>query len=103
MRYKLIDFKTEFREETDGTCEMCMHTYTHQNQTFVLEDEDGIKHEINLFVPDRSYGVDLGIDNLAAFAAWLKEQDFKEPSQVYDYANMLTDAIDTYNRTASYL
>ena len=96
MKYKLINFTTEVEENvTLGTCELCMSTgHTISFPYFHIQDEYGKIHKIPGFMWDWGDLFDIYIENIPNFAAWLENQDIKEPSRDYDYSWLQTVVYD---------
>ena len=52
MKYKVIEYNSDMREEQTGTCDLCFGTALVENGSITVEDENGTETEINLTVWD---------------------------------------------------
>lgn len=48
MKYKVIEYISDMREEQTGTCELCFGTEMVENGSITVEDENGNETEIPL-------------------------------------------------------
>lgn len=48
MKYKVIEYNSDIREEQTGTCELCFGTAMVENGSITVEDENGKTTNIEL-------------------------------------------------------
>lgn len=83
MKLKLIDIKTDTREEMVGSCDFCMGLSTISEPVFVFEKEDGEQVHIDAYDwdwghYDEPYELSVATDNVIEFADWVSKIDFKD-------------------------
>lgn len=83
MKIKLIDVRLDedFHAEF-GTCELCMSTGYAAQPTFIFEDENGIKTEVDGYTWSWGDYDEINIDNVIRFAEWISKQDFTDTVKV---------------------
>lgn len=86
MKYKIIEYNSDVREEQTGTCELCFGTALVENGSITVEDENGKTTEIVLTW--RSWGdyFTIYIDNMVEFSAWLQKRDVEPIDEVNDWS-----------------
>lgn len=100
MKYKLVDYMTyDAGIVSTGTCEMCMSSRHLEEQAFYIQDENGTIHRIEGHEWDWGDLDQIYIDNLAHFAAWLKDTDIDPPydqEHGYNYSWLKNDVVSQY-------
>lgn len=96
MKYKVIEYNSDVREEQTGTCELCFGTAMVENGSITVEDENGKATEI--FLTWWSWGDydAIYIDNVVDFSAWLQERDVEPIDEVNDWS-WLNELVEQYN------
>lgn len=94
MKLKLIDVQLDedFHAEF-GTCDLCMSTGYAAQPTYIFEDENGIRTEVDGYWWSWGDYDDITVDNAIDFAAWVAEQDF---SDTVKEVNVRWDTYDQY-------
>lgn len=94
-KIKLVDFDPGEVYETEyGTCELCMGTGETQDPRFKFEYEDGTTEWVDGSFWSWGDQFVIYVDNTAAFAGWLLEQDFKPDFRIKDYGDLQLIADD---------
>lgn len=103
-QYVLKDYRSQFGELKEGTCEMCFHTSRFVDQTYVFQEQDNTDSYYN---DNELYSIDfrvddvrddLLIDNIINFAVWLKDKKFSPiPKYEFEKVEWLTDVVQQYN------
>lgn len=79
MKLKLIDVRLDedFHAEF-GTCDLCMSTGYAAQPTYIFEDENGIRTEVEGYYWSWGDYDEINVNNVIDFAAWVAEQDFSD-------------------------
>lgn len=87
MKLHLIDVKVEHEEEVEwGTCELCMYIGPFDFPTYIFKEvETGVTHEVIGWTWGWGDLDAVTFKNSADFAAWVKDQDFDNPTFDYDW------------------
>ena len=94
-KIKLVDFDPGVPYETEfGTCDLCMSTGEAQDPRFKFKYEDGTTEWVDGSFWSWGDQFVVDIDNTAAFAGWLVEQDFKPDFRIKDYSDLDSIAQD---------
>lgn len=85
MKYKLVDVIRQVEEDvTFGTCDLCEHVGTHHYDVLVLEDENGLRMEVeNGFWSWGDYMELWNIRNYVNFAYFIKDIDVEITEETY--------------------
>lgn len=76
MKIEILDYRSwEEKEVEFGTCEMCMSTGSAMFEQVLAQQDDGTPYWVDLYAWDYGHLLQIHIDNIARFAAWLSEQD----------------------------
>lgn len=98
-KIKLVDFDPgEPYEAEFGTCELCMSTGIAQEPRFKFEYEDGTTEWVDGYYWSWGDFFSVELDNSAAFAGWLFEQDFKPDFRIDDFW-LLKEIVSDYTYT----
>lgn len=79
MIFKLVDVKREVEYVEFGTCELCFSTGALEVVSYVIEGEDGVKHELEngeWSWGEYYYHVDSEVKNVVDFASFLSRQRY---------------------------
>ena len=96
MKYKVIDYVSDVREEQTGTCDLCFGTAWVENGSITVEDENGNKTEISLTRWDWGDYHTIYIDNVVNFSAWLQERDVEPIDDDINVWSWLYDLAEEY-------
>lgn len=83
MLFKLVDVKREVEYVEFGTCALCFNTGALEVVSYVIEGEDGVKHELENGVwiwGEYYYYVDSEVKNVIDFASFLSNQKYRGES-----------------------
>lgn len=97
MKYKVIEYNSDMREEQTGTCDLCFGTALVENGSITVEDENGTETEINLTVWDWGDYDTIYIDNVVNFSAWLQERDVEPITEETDPWPWLDELAEKYS------
>lgn len=86
MKYKVIEYNSDVREEQTGTCDLCFDTALVENGSITVEDENGKTTKIELTWWSWGDYFTIYIDNVVDFSAWLQERDVKPIDEVNDWS-----------------
>ena len=86
MKYKVIEYNSDVREEQTGTCDLCFGTGLVENGSITVEDENGKTTKIDLTWWSWSDYFTIYIDNVVDFSAWLQERDVEPIDEVNDWS-----------------
>lgn len=86
MKYKVIEYNSDMREEQTGTCDLCFGTALVENGSITVEDENGKTAKIDLTWWSWGDYFTIYIDNVVDFSAWLQERDVKPIDEVNDWS-----------------
>ena len=86
MKYKIIEYNSDVREEQTGTCDLCFDTALVENGSITVEDENGKTTNIELTWWSWGDYVMIYIDNVVDFSAWLQERDVKPIDEANDWS-----------------
>ena len=79
MKLKLIDVRLdEDFHAKFGTCDLCMSTGYAAQPTYIFEDENGIRTEVEGYYWSWGDYDEINVNNVIDFAAWVAEQDFSD-------------------------
>ena len=97
MKYKVIEYNSDMREEQTGTCDLCFGTALVENGSITVEDENG--KTANIKLTWRSWGdyFTIYIDNVVDFSAWLQKRDVEPIDEVNDWS-WLDQLVKEYDR-----
>lgn len=79
MKFKLIDVKQEAEFAEFGTCEFCFSTRYLEVTSYVIEGEDGVRHELEngeWSWGEYYYYVNSEVKNVIDFASFLSNQEY---------------------------
>lgn len=96
MKYKVIEYISDMREEQTGTCELCFGTEMVENGSITVEDENGNETEIPLTYWSWGDYYTIYIDNVVNFSAWLQERDVETIDDVDEWSWLDALATDYY-------
>ena len=97
MKYKVIEYNSDVREEQTGTCDLCFDTALVENGSITVEDENGKTTKIDLTWWSCGDYFTIYIDNVVDFSAWLQERDVKPIDEVNDWS-WLDRLVEEYNK-----
>lgn len=86
MKYKVIEYNSDVREEQTGTCDLCFDTALVENGSITVEDENGKTTNIELTWWSWGDYFTIYIDNVVDFSAWLQERDVKPIDEANDWS-----------------
>lgn len=79
MQIKLTDYKTETRTVDEGTCDLCYYSYDCEDQVFTFSyGDDKRPRSKRIEITKNPWSVEPLLENIPAFAGWIKEQNFPE-------------------------
>ena len=95
MKYKVIEYNSDMREEQTGTCDLCFGTALVENGSITVEDENGKATKI--FLTWWSWGdyFTIYIDNVVNFSAWLQEREVKPIDDINEWS-WLDELVEEY-------
>ena len=96
MKYKVVDFVSDIKEEETGTCELCMGTAYVEEGYFVLEDENGEQHEIPCTAWSWGDYFEIHIGNIVDFSAWLQGRDEPAMDEIENAWSWLDGLVTDY-------
>lgn len=79
MKFKLVDVKQEVELAEFGTCELCFSTGELEVVFYVIEGEDGVRHELEngeWHWGEYRYHVNSEVKNVIDFASFLSNQEY---------------------------
>ena len=97
MKYKVIEYMSDIREEQTGTCELCFGTAWVENGSITVEDENGKTTNISLTWWSWGDYDTIYIDNVVNFSAWLQEQEVEPIDEEIDTWSWLNVLVEKYN------
>lgn len=102
-RVRLLEYHDDPEETTFGTCEICMHTGTADNPTYVMEFTDteaGEKsvHYVKGYFWDWGDYFTVYISNVIAFGDWLEDNHITVDSKDMGYSE-LQDLVYRWDET----
>lgn len=96
MKYKVIEYNSDMREEQTGTCDLCFGTALVENGSITVEDENGKTTNIKLTWWSWGDFFTIYIDNVVDFSAWLQERDVEPIDEVNDWS-WLNELVKEYD------
>ena len=97
MKYKVIEYNSDVREEQTGTCDLCFGTALVENGSITVEDENGTETEIYLTVWDWGNYDTIYIDNVINFSAWLQARDVEPITEETNPWTWLDELVEKYS------
>ncbi len=98
MKYKVIEYNSDVREEQTGTCDLCFDTALVENGSITVEDENGKTTNIELTWWSWGDFFTIYIDNVVNFSAWLQERDVEPISEETNVWSWLHKLVEKYNK-----
>lgn len=97
MKYKVIEYMSDIREEQTGTCELCFGTAWVENGSITVEDENGKATEISLTWWSWGDYDTIYIDNVVNFSAWLQARDVEPITEETNPWTWLDELAEKYS------
>lgn len=98
MKYKVIEYNSDVREEQIGTCDLCFCTAWVENGSITVEDENGKTTKIDLTWWSWGDYFTIYIDNVVNFSAWLQERDVEPIDEETDPWSWLDELVEEYSK-----
>lgn len=97
MKYKVIEYNSDVREEQTGTCDLCFGTALVENGSITVEDENGKTTNIALTWWSRGDYFTIYIDNVVDFSAWLQARDVEPITEETNPWKWLAELVKQYS------